>query len=382
MTRDLPIIRAAGLISSLGPLVQACAAFRAGITRILASSDLTHAVEGEGEPQPVKVCEIPIATFGFSGIGRLVSILCEALKDLGSQFPLAEIPPDIALFLALPDPMERGIPVRPEIEEDEQRKVTALGLRVLDQALENLGLKWNGRRQFFGGGHAAFAHALEAACEEMSRGALRSCIVAGIGSLVAPDVLERLLDDARLKTGDNPVGFIPGEAGAAFFLEATRASLSASSGPDAWIRSVKSGYEPRHRGTGLLPDGRSLADCVLAALEASTEAHTEPVLIGDHNGEQDRAMEWGNLQVHLAAQGMGRGGFVSWFPSAGFGDTGAASGAVGLCVALRALKRGYSPSPTLVILSSAETGERAAIVVSLVQSRRPSPPTRLIVAPA
>ena len=76
-------VEAMGMSSSLGPVVTAAAAFRAGIVRPRASVDVATFAQGDREPQPVTIYELPGATLGFSGIGRLVAIARgegEALK--------------------------------------------------------------------------------------------------------------------------------------------------------------------------------------------------------------------------------------------------------------------------------------------------------------
>ena len=58
------------------------------------------------------------------------------------------------------------------------------------------------------------------------------------------------------------------------------------------------------------------------------------------------------------------GGLSVWLPATGFGNTGAASGAVGLCVAVRGLQRNYAPAPVVAVLSASDGAERAALILS------------------
>ena len=75
-------------------------------------------------------------------------------------------------------------------------------------------------------------------------------------------------------------------------------------------------------------------------------------------------MEWGNAVVRLVAQSPRFAEPVLWYPAASFGDTGAASGAVALCMAIRAFERGYAPAQTATIISSADGSNRAAVRVT------------------
>jgi 3-oxoacyl-[acyl-carrier-protein] synthase-1 len=360
-----PVIQALGMVSPLGALIQGCAALRAGISRRSPSPYLTCAVEGESRPQPLVSCEAFIATLGFSNLGRLVALVSEALKDLGTRVDLSQLPADTLLFMALPDPLERAMPVGPELEEDEPRRYQVLGRRVMERALKGLGLRWTGGAwRFFGGGNAAFAQALGAAVDAVAQRHCQACLVIAVDSLAGPDVLPELLEARRLKKGDRPTGFIPGE-GAVALLLTSRGQVSAPGGPEPRIviRAVELGEDSRFRGAELPPDGRVLSGCVASALRAAGVEGQRLALIGDLNGEEYRAREWGMLLVQLRTLGLGEA-VTSWFPTEGFGETGAASGALGLCAAVRGLQRRYSPSPTPLVVSISDGGERAAILVS------------------
>ncbi len=364
-----PWIHALGMASPLGTLVQGCAAVRAGISRARPSPYLTCSCEGESLAQPVMTCEATWATLGFSNAGRLVALIAEALGDLSARASLSSLPADTLLFMALPDPLERGIPVAPELEEDETRRCERLGQRVMERTLDVVGVPWRGGAwHFFSEGHAGFAQALKAAMDALSERRSRNCLVIAVDSLAGPDVLPGLLEQGRLKTPDTPTGFIPGEGSVALWLtERSASELLPVPEPRVSLRAVVLGEDPRFRGGDIPPDGRTLAACVTSAPRTAGADDRRLLLIGDHNGEDFRAREWGMLLMHLRAEGLGQEKRVSWFPADGFGDTGAASGALGLCVAVRSLQRRYSPSPTPVVLSSSDEGARAAIVVSVVE---------------
>ncbi|HYO55098.1 hypothetical protein [Archangium sp.] len=356
-------ISALGMSSPLGGVIQGCAAFRAGISRASASREVFCLLQGESDPQPLPVHEVPGVSFGFRGVGRLVALLCDAFRDLAPASDLPHLLSETPVFLAVPDPMERGIAVQQELWQDAPRKVAALGQRVLEQVFENLGAR-KGRSswRFFGGGHAAFGRAVEAARQGSQQRDFPACLVAAVDSLVVPEVLEVMLAEGWLKTGANPVGFIPGEAAVVACLTTPQGGTSPA--PLAFLRGVRSGREPRSENPDTPPVGHALGQCLLEALDEARAPTDRLVLVSDHDGEQRRAMELGGLQVLLRGRGVGGGGLHSWLPATGFGNTGAASGALGLCLAVRGLQRGYAPAPTLAILSSADGPERAALVVS------------------
>jgi 3-oxoacyl-[acyl-carrier-protein] synthase I len=353
-------IHAVGMASCLGPSIPACAALRASLFRPSASPDVEFAAPGEEEPGPITICALPVATFGFSGVGRLVALACELLKDVWGQVDLEALGPETGFFLGLTEPWEREWEVG-EPDATEARRLEALGARVLEQSFQNLGLTWKGPRRFFGGGHVAFAQALSAAQGELRRRTLKACIVAGLDCLVEEKMLRALEEERRLKTPDNPVGVIPGEAGGALLL-----SLEPPrKGPEVVLHAVRMGREPNPRGSDRPADGRALARCVLEALDEAGARRERPLLVSDHNGEVARARELGMLLVHLKGQGPELDDLATWFPAVGFGEVGAAAGAVGACVAVRALQRGYAPSRKCLVLSCSDGAERAAVLLGL-----------------
>ncbi|REG33461.1 hypothetical protein ATI61_104752 [Archangium gephyra] len=352
-----------GMSSSLGPVVTAAAAFRAGIVRPRTSVDVATFAPGDREPQPVTVYELPGATLGFSGVGRLVAVAMDALEDLATYVPLRTLGHEAGVFLAVPD-FSNGM--------ESQEAATAagrLGHQVMGRALDGLGLSWpEDRWRFFTGGSAGFALALKAALREMERGALETCIVGGLDSLVHPEHLRYLLGERRLKTANNPVGLLPGEAGALLVLRSRQPVKKSEVTPAIEFTAVHVAHEPNFLGTGRQPDGRVLSSCVQAVLGASSSKGREVLLVSDINGEERRAWEWGNALVRLKASGALHGEEPVWVPATGFGDVGAAGGAVGACLAVRAFQRGYAPARRSVVVSQADSGERAAFALVVCDS--------------
>lgn len=359
------VIKAFGMASSLGPAVPACAAFRAGLSRPSPAPDFDLAILGDEGPRSATIFSLPVATFGFSGVGRLVALTCEVLKDLWSRADLTALAQEAGFFFALPDPRARGLEPAGADATDAQQ-LEALGARVLAQSFQNLGLGWKGPLRFFGGGHVAFTHAMHAAQAQLSRRAIKSCVVAAVDSLVEEGTLQALEEELRLKTAENPVGIIPGEAGAAFLLSTTSARPPQE--PDIQFRAVCLGREPNPRGSDKPADGRALARCILDTLSAGGD-HQQPLLISDHNGEQHRAMEWGLVQMHLRSQIPTWEDLKAWYPAVGFGDVGCASSAVGLCLAIRSLQRRYAPEAACLILSSSDEGARAAMLIGSTHTK-------------
>ncbi|MCY1046758.1 hypothetical protein OV208_35975 [Corallococcus sp. bb12-1] len=354
-------IAAAAMSSCLGPLITACAAFRAGLTHARASREFQYFPEGDNAPAPLVTCAIPDVTFGFSAAGRLIAILHETLLDLQGRVSLQELGADTPLFLVLPDALERDFPMRPELREDATRRRDVLGTFILKQAFDNLGVVWRGGWRCFMGGHVAFARALQAAREVISSREAKACLVVAVDSLLSPPTLHSLALRRCLKTEDHPVGFIPGEAGVALLLRPVKGRLDSRAPAPVLLDDVcvLESSEPERA------DGRDLAACVERVLPPGASASEEPLLVSDYNGEQRRAQEWGGLLLHLRMWRPEWRLERSWFPALGFGETGVVSGALGVCVVLRGFERGYARVRSGVVLTSEDRQPlRAAILLS------------------
>jgi hypothetical protein len=361
-------VKGVGLASPLGGAVQAAAAFRAGITRIGPAPDVEVMFPGDEEPQSVGVHALPSATFGYSGAGRLASLLSEAIVDLAASVDLTQLGPDTGFFLTLPDPQARGFTLgrNPEDDDPEEAdaRVAALGERIVALAGPAAGADLRRfKPQFLAGGHVAFAKALAAAQAAIASRQVKSALVAAVDSLASPDALDLFASEGRVKNGENPTGFTPGEAAAVFLLEPPPRTPPGK-GPAVLVQDPVFGQDPRPFGSDVPSDGRVLADCLARAVGPLPPGAPAPLLISDHDGETHRARELGMLQQRLVALKNRRlANATTWLPASAFGNTGAASGAVALLLALRALVRGYAPAPGLTLLSSDDSGARAALNV-------------------
>ncbi len=362
-------VKAMGLASSLGPLIPASAAFRAGVARPSPAPDFDHFVQGEEEPGTVAIHALPAATFGFFGVGRLIALLADALADLGTREDLNALAPETGLYVALPDPQERGFTTGkdsfPEDPDTAAERVEALGVKVVRGAFDTLRIPWRGApARLFHGGNAAFALALAAAGEDLRNRRVRGALVCAVDSLASSATLNLLREEGRLKTQDNPTGLIPGEAAVALLLTTPVRSQGDEKERPVFLQAVTLGKDS-HPPEGDSPtDAKPLASCIVSALGPLPAQAQPPVLITDHDGQHHRAHEWGMLQLQLTSSDRRLGACPAWMPAQSFGHTGAASGGMGAAIAFRAIQRGYAPSPSLLVLSSSDSGERAAIHVS------------------
>ncbi len=110
------------------------------------------------------------------------------------------------------------------------------------------------------------------------------------------------------------------------------------------------------------PHGRGLADSIECALSGAAAEQPLGLIVADLNGCEFRAADWGNALVHLRSN-YRESSVRTWLPALSFGETGAASGGVALCMAFRGIQRRYVPMGTILITLSGEHGARAAIRV-------------------
>jgi len=99
-----------------------------------------------------------------------------------------------------------------------------------------------------------------------------------------------------------------------------------------------------------------------------TIARMPPVVLADINGLECRSSDWGHALIHLRGS---LGPFESdlWLPVDSFGETGAATGGIALCMAFEAARRSQLDGDCAMIVLCADDGGRAAVVVEASHTR-------------
>lgn len=339
------VITGLGLTTSIGwDVTTACASLRAGLTR---PAHTEVSVEDDDEMDSTPVVGHPVVglTDGFWGPARLARLGGRAVEDLIAYARIGDAPTRFwqrtGLWLAASSARYDELEV---IDEVVQRELA--------------GMLWPAATPRPGAitvclrGHAAALHAAAEASRAIEARELDRALVLGVDSLLDPEHLEGLLADDRLKWGDNPVGLMPGEAAGAFLLESWAEARARQARVEGVLEGLASASGPA-QGTSDRPAyGRALADALMRT--NAGRAHVQDIYV-DLNGEESRARDWGHALVRLRGHGVSVA--RTRIPAVSLGDTGAASGAIAVCAAVRSHVRRYARGPEVLICSSSEDGE-------------------------
>ncbi len=108
--------------------------------------------------------------------------------------------------------------------------------------------------------------------------------------------------------------------------------------------------------------GEGLAEAIGQALTQGPSS--VGMVIGDQNGEVNRAMDWGFALARLGQSFPDLGELPVWNPAEAFGETGCASTGLAIGVATQAFQRGYAGCDTALVYCCSDTEERCAFVLS------------------
>jgi 3-oxoacyl-[acyl-carrier-protein] synthase I len=347
-------------ITGLGNHRDSCAAILAGLTGVRGSANFELFFQGDEEPRPVSVCAVPVVTQGFSGIGRLVALLHQSLGDLfhGVREPGELL--DLPWFVAFPDPWERAIETADLEREDEAAaRVAWLAQTVTERAMTAAKLEAAPKRcRFYGGDQAAFAAALSDALAGFRQGTYRRCVVGAVDSLLSLRLLEELAAGNLLRTPKNQYGLVPGEGAVLILLEA---GGTAAGGRTISIESVSRSAKIVNAERG---DGRALAQTIVNALELAGTHNVAFSVISDQNGERERAYEWGDALVQLAARGLTSAVRAHLTHAMNVGDTGVCAPAVGVALGAYAMSRRRMTDRIVATASAFDPPVCAAVVLT------------------
>jgi 3-oxoacyl-[acyl-carrier-protein] synthase-1 len=366
-----------GLVTALGWTTQTCAALRAGLSRPRPAPG-AEVDAGEGEMAPAVVIPSGFAD-GFFQTGawvRLAELAVDALRrahgvpsedESGGRTALLALAPSI---------------VADRFSWDLVDEPDALQLHFADRVAELCGLSGRASGGLVRGveaGHCGLARAFEAADRALAQRQVDRVIVAAADSYLDAMSLAWLARQGRLKGPEEPVGLMPGEAGAALLVEPEVIARQRGAKPLAWVEGAAYAAAPPvapgpddSAGDDQAPSppppaaplGRRIADVVRASLGAQPGPFAGDVVL-DLNGEVWKANAWGHAQVLL-------GPTVDFdrcrllLPAESLGETGAASAPVAAAYAIHLFRR--TGAARALVVSIADDGGAAAVLL-----RAPAP---------
>jgi 3-oxoacyl-[acyl-carrier-protein] synthase-1 len=351
------------MISSVGWDASAsCAAIRAGLVRPQPLPGVS-VLDAETQ-QLVPLVGHPIQgyTEGFALLARWARLTQGALDDLLRQ---RRIPgSEDALFWR----RTRLVCIAPVLSAERFFEVRQVGSQGLTDAYTQLLQARLCKRipvppwRMLGLGHSGLAAALQEADRGITHAEVERYLLVAVDSYLDAYSLEWLAERRRLKTADRPVGLMPGEAGACLLVESPPSARRRGARIEAWIDSATVERGPE----SVFQEGASLGLALSRAVESGRPggAAGKPFdgdVIIDLNGEVWRANAWGHARVRLSNALAARIRLVTFCSS--LGEVGAASGAVGTCIATRAFARRYASGPSCLVVTSSEDGLAGCIHV-------------------
>ncbi|MCP3143937.1 hypothetical protein [Pyxidicoccus xibeiensis] len=381
-------LTALGAATSLGGIVQAAAAARAGIVRTGELTGCWHLDDELNEPIPVTGHPAAWLTDGFEGLGRFMQLGVSALTDLLATSPHIQRE-RTGFFLALPhdvgqeeDAEEQDEEAQDGGEDEEAQEPPSDGegdediaapaplspeesaQRLMEHLFQETELAFRPEAiRVFLEGRKGTILAVQQAVQALLQGRYHHALVMACDSLVDPWRAQRMLRARRIKTSDNPVGFMPGEAGVAILLERLDTVRTRRDEPLALLFEPVTAHEAHNRAEQRHSSGAALVEVIAGAMErAGAIASLEGSVYLDLNGEDFRAREWGGALVR--ARGRCQvGAWAQRLPALSFGETGTAAPLLALGLATRAFARGYGRGGQALILASDDHGARAGMVL-------------------
>ena len=340
-----------GMVTPVGGSVeQTCASLRASISRVAASEDLKVRNQ-KGHKSPVVCGFIAGVTDGQRRFLRLFRMASLATKEaLAHAAIAADGLRNCGLYLGLAEQDRPGLDTRAANDLPQ----------YLGHSLGAAGLE--GRSEVFTCGHASIFYAVRKALIDLESGKCRQALVGCVDTYLDELTLTWLFKTNRLKTAETHKGFFPGEGAAFFVLEDESEAKRRKVDLIARIGGIAIAIEPNTIYSEKPCKGEGLTTCVNQTLASVQGGFSKPGLtLSDLNGERYRALEWG-LVVSRVPLPLESGANV-WHPADCMGDAGSATGAINVCVATVAMRKGYANSPSALVWGSSDYGDRGSCIV-------------------
>ncbi|GHG81757.1 hypothetical protein [Comamonas sp. JC664] len=246
------------------------------------------------------------------------------------------------------------------------------GFSASDEAwlLDALDARYRARRSgvrvmLAGRGHAGVIRAVEQAQRELTEGKEQLFLVAGVDSYLHTETFLWLEQARRFAQPGIRSGFTPGEGAACLALMSAGLRRRLRLTGLAVVRGARTAQERqlRNSNTGSLGIGMTEAvEGAVMGLRLPQEGIDD--LYTDINGERYRSEEWGFVVLRTPSLWKSTDFRI---PCSSWGDAGAASGALGCTLAIRAFARGYARGPRALVVAGSDGGLRGAMLLQSLQ---------------
>jgi len=371
-----------GMVSTLGlDVVTSCAAAHAGLIR---RNELEFEVfdHNSGDSIAIKGCSVPQVTYGFEKMGRLIALGAAAFKDLLNRSLAKHWSENIGFVVHIGNRFYENyqyeIELRQQIKDSDIFAEVSKSYRselanqeewAKHHFIENLLKSVGGEReiginQIFLGGSACANDTLQIVMNFLKEGKMKKCIFMTIDSLLETSMLEALQQLGLLGSEVNPGGIIPGEAAACILLEKHKDINQSELKTLGIIETPFTRVSSNHRFSDNPPDPLALTTVIKNAIGSSPSPELIKELIGVNNGDRYRSSEISTTLVALSTQNVFTVNPVHVSACEAFGEIGAASLGVLICMAVCGFERGYIQGPKVLLWMVSDDGKKGAVIIS------------------
>ncbi len=210
-------------------------------------------------------------------------------------------------------------------------------------------------------GNASLHYAISEAAKVIQNKPDTLCIIGCVDSLHRESILDYFEEQGRLKSPGygRHSGLIASEAVSFMVVEDLERARQAGRPILARISTLGLSEEPKPRSSEQSGISKGLTDACQAAMNPLADRELQTI-IGDLNGEDARATEWGVVCMRIFPKDKKQPHLKT--PAEYYGDIGAASGAVMTAVSALGLHNAWLDSPVLIFCSD-DFGPCGAVVL-------------------
>jgi 3-oxoacyl-[acyl-carrier-protein] synthase-1 len=315
-------------------------------------SEHPHMIDTAGNP--MIVARAPYLPDGTDIVNRVLDLAVPAIRETLNPFEdMSGQIPSLPVVVGLPSK-------RPGLPESFSGRIVEELKTITEEGYER------SRVEIIQTGHSAGLMAVEAGWKAIREGLEDFFLIGGLDSYLDPETLEWLEACDQLHSAgkfNNAWGFIPGEAAGFCLLASEKAVRRYRIKPLAQILASATAIEKNLIKSDTICLGEGLTAAFRSVLTRLPTPDTKiDEIVCDMNGEPYRAEEFGFAAVRVSDRFADPSDFLA--PADCWGDVGAASGPLFVCLAVAAWRKMYDKGPYALLWTSSESGERSAAVLA------------------